>query len=152
MIDRFLLENELGFSQTELDAYLNCFICFNQISKLNKFLNLQNNELIILAENIKKELENDNLKYSLSLDTNQNINFYAENLILWLEQFLLAFEFLKPDLLLNADILEIIADFAELKKLDSYNLEDNQENWQSLSDLEQHCKMGILYIFNSFNS
>ena len=151
MIDRFLTENDLGFSKTELDAYLTCFICFKQIPKLNEFLNLQTNELINLAENIKTELENDNLKYSLILDANQNINFYAENLILWLEQFLLAFEFLKPDLLLNADILEIISDFAELKKLDSYNLEDNQENWQSLSDLEQHCKMGILYIFSEYH-
>ena len=151
MIANFLAENNLGFSEIEFDAYLTAFICFNQTNNLEKFLN-QPLDLKNLSQKISEELEQGSLKYSLNIKTDK-IVFYADSLIIWLEQFLLVYKYLKSNNLIktSADILEIIADFSEIKKLDIGDLADNQENWQSLMDLEQHCKMGILYIFNEYN-
>ena len=152
MIEKFLKQNNLGFSEIEFDAYINAFICFNQDYNLAKFLNISL-DISALSRNLRKELEQGSLKYSLNIKNSENIIFYSESLIIWLEQFLLVYTYLKNQNLVQtpADILEIIADFSEIKKLDIANLADNQENWQSLMDLEQHCKMGILYIFNEYN-
>lgn len=99
------------------------------------------------CDNLDAALASPELAYRLLLPEDGNCRDRAQALVQWTEGFLLAVHYLQRthDLRLDAEEQAFIEDLQQLATLDS-DLADDEDNLRQLTDLEEHCRMGVLML------
>lgn len=153
-LETLIQQQKWWFSAAELHGILSALSALNQEDNWKEMLGLGDNATAAtlmpeLLKSIHEALADSDLSFALLLPEETAFSERAEALSYWAEGFSLATEYLReahklPKLEKNSK--EFLEDVAEIKKLDSH-LPDNEENRRMLSDLEEHLRMGAIFVF-----
>ena len=97
---------------------------------------------------LEATLADDDLRYALLLPEDGDSATRAQALVEWVQGFLLAVNYLKrhQPSLLDADGQGFIDDLQAISTLDT-DIDDSEETASELTELEEHCRMGVLMLY-----
>lgn len=143
------------FDGAELHGILSAFSAFNQAALAPNLLAEADAQQLSeeLLAHCDSSLQDNSLTYQLLLSDEEPLFLRAESLVNWCQGFLLAYQFMQEQGKLeikDESIEQFIAELREIAELD-IALADNEDNARQLTDIEEHCRLGVLMIYAEYH-